>query len=55
MIAHEDSRRGFRAVAASALEVLEGEEDKARLVAPAGVIEALGLEEGAPIDALPLP
>jgi hypothetical protein len=55
MIAHEDSRRGFRAVVASALEVLEGEEDKARLVAPAGVIEALGLEEGAPIDALPLP
>ena len=27
------------------LKVLEGEEDKARLVVPAGVIEALGLEE----------
>jgi arginine N-succinyltransferase len=55
MIAHEDSRRGFRAVVASALEVLEGEDDKARLVAPAGVVEALGLAEGALIDALPLP
>jgi len=55
MVAHEDSRRGFRAVVARALEVLEGDEDKARLVAPAGVLEALGLREGAPIDALPLP
>ncbi|HVA40790.1 MAG TPA: arginine N-succinyltransferase [Candidatus Binataceae bacterium] len=50
LVAHEDSRRGFRAVQASALEEEEG-----RLVTPAGVIEALGLREGALVDAVPLP
>jgi arginine N-succinyltransferase len=50
MVAHEDSRRGFRAVQASALEEEEG-----RLMVAAGVIEALGLGEGAPVDAVPLP
>jgi arginine N-succinyltransferase len=50
LVAHEDPRRGFRAVQASALEEEEG-----RLVAPARAIEALGLAEGAPVDAVPLP
>lgn len=50
LVAHEDSRRGFRAVQASALEEEEG-----RLVVSAGVIQALGLAEGASVDAVPLP
>lgn len=50
MVAHEDSRRGFRAVQANALEEEEG-----RLVVPAGVIEALDLAEGASVAAVPLP
>ncbi len=50
MAAHEDARRGFRAVQASALE-----EEEERLVVQAGVIEALGLAEGASVDAVPLP
>jgi arginine N-succinyltransferase len=50
MIAQENSRRGFRAVQASALEEEEG-----RLLAPASAIEALGLREGASVDAVPLP
>lgn len=50
MVAHENPRQGFRAVQASALEEEEG-----WLVAPAGVIEALGLREGASVDAVPLP
>lgn len=50
MVAHEDSRRGFRAVQASALE-----EEEARLMVPTGVFEALGLGEGASVDAVPLP
>src|ERR1700677_4410342 len=48
--AHEDSRRGFRAVQASALE-----EEDARLVIARGVVEALGLAEGAAVEAVPLP
>ncbi len=50
MVAHEDPRRGFRAVQARALEAEEG-----RLMVPPGAIEALGLAEGASIDAVPLP
>ncbi|HVB80188.1 MAG TPA: arginine N-succinyltransferase [Candidatus Binataceae bacterium] len=50
MLAHEDPRRGFRAVQASALEEEEG-----RLVALVGALEALGLSEGALVDAVPLP
>jgi arginine N-succinyltransferase len=50
MVGHEDSRRGFRAVQASALEAEEG-----RLMVPPGVIEALGLAEGASVGAVPLP
>jgi arginine/ornithine N-succinyltransferase beta subunit len=50
MVAHENSRRGFRAIQASALEEEEG-----RLLAPASAIEALGLREGASVDAVPLP
>ena len=50
MVAHEDSRRGFRAVQASALEEEEG-----RLVVGRGAIEVLGLAEGASIEAVPMP
>ena len=50
MVAHEDSRRGVRAVQAAALE-----EEEARLIVPAGAFEALGLREGASVDAVPLP
>jgi arginine N-succinyltransferase len=50
IVAHEDSRRGFRAVQASALE-----EEEERLVVARGVIEALGLAEGALVEAVPLP
>ncbi|MGH7915247.1 MAG: arginine N-succinyltransferase [Candidatus Binataceae bacterium] len=50
IVAHEDSRRGFRAVQASALEEADD-----RLVAAAGAIEALGLGEGASVDTVPLP
>ena len=50
MVAHEDPRRGFRAVEASALEEEEG-----RLVVARGVVEALGLAEGASVEAVPLP
>ncbi len=50
MVAHEDSRRGFRAVQASALE-----EEEARLMVPTGVFEALGLSEGAAVAAVALP
>jgi len=50
ILAHEDSRRGFRAVQASALQ-----DDGNQLVTAASVIEALGLAEGARVDAVPLP
>jgi arginine N-succinyltransferase len=50
LIAHEDSRRGFRAVQASALEEEEG-----RLATSANAIAALGLAEEASVDAVPLP
>jgi arginine N-succinyltransferase len=50
MVGYEDSRRGFRAVQARAFEAEEG-----RLVVPPGVIEALGLSEGASVGAVPLP
>ena len=50
LIAHEDSRRGFRAVQTIALE-----EDEGRLAAPASAIAALGLAEEAYVDAVPLP
>ncbi len=50
LIAHEDARRGFRAAHAIASQPSGG-----RLIVPAGVIKALGLNEGAKADALPLP
>ncbi len=50
MIAHEDRRRGFRAVQASALE-----EEGGMLMTAANVIQTLDLAEGALVDAVPLP
>jgi arginine N-succinyltransferase len=50
LVAHEDSHRGFRAVQTIALEEKGG-----RLIVPPGVMKALGLEEGASADAVPLP
>jgi arginine N-succinyltransferase len=50
LVAHEDARRGFRAVQVAAAQGTGG-----RLIVPAGVIKALGLNEGASADAVPLP
>jgi arginine N-succinyltransferase len=50
MIAHENSRRGFRTVQASALE-----EEGGKLVVAPGIIDVLGVAEGASVDAVPLP
>ena len=49
VLAHEDSRRGFRAVQASGLE------EDGNLITASAVIEALGLGEGARVDVVPLP
>ncbi len=50
LVAHEDSRRGLRAVQTIALEQHAGQ-----LVAPGSAIRALALKEGASADAVALP
>lgn len=49
LVAHEDARRGFRAVQTA------GAQQGRRLIVPAEAIQALGLKEGAHADCVPLP